>query len=69
MPSGPGMGQIAILTGRAIAWDEVLDHDHEFALDLDKLTMSSPPPLSADPDGKYPQPAPGTSGSPTKRED
>ncbi len=33
--------------------------DHEFAPDVDKLTMDSPAPLLAGPDGKYPVPQPG----------
>ena len=32
---------------------------HEFAPDVDKLTMDSPAPLLAGPDGKYPVPQPG----------
>jgi len=59
------MGRMAVHTGRPITWDEALNHDHEFAPDLDKLTMNSPAPLRAGPDGKYPQPLP---GGPTKRE-
>jgi len=33
--------------------------DHEFAPNVDKLTMDSPAPLLAGPDGKYPVPQPG----------
>jgi predicted dehydrogenase len=53
------MGRMAVHTGRVITWDEALNHRHEFAPDLDKLTMESPAPLPAGPDGKYPQPMPG----------
>ena len=53
------MGRMACHTGRVITWDEALNHDHEFAPGLDKLTMDSPAPLPIGPDGKYPQPQPG----------
>ncbi len=53
------MGRMAVHTGRVITWDEALNHPHEFAPDLDKLTMDSPAPLLAGADGKYPQPMPG----------
>ena len=53
------MGRMAVHTGRVVTWDEALNHDHEFAPGLDKLTMDSPAPLQLGPDGKYPQPQPG----------
>lgn len=53
------MGRMACHTGRVITWDEALGHDREFAPGLDKLTMDSPAPLRAGPDGKYPLPQPG----------
>jgi hypothetical protein len=37
----------------------MLAHDHEFAPDIDKLTMESPAPLQAGSDGKYAVPQPG----------
>jgi predicted dehydrogenase len=53
------MGRMAAHTGQEIAWDDFVKLDHEFAPGLDNLTMSSPAPLKAGPDGKYPIPAPG----------
>ena len=53
------MGRMAVNTGRIITWDEALNHEHELAPGLDKLTMDSPAPLPAGPDGKYPFPQPG----------
>jgi len=53
------MGRFAAHTGQEVTYDEMLNHDHEFAPDLDKLTMDSPAPLQADADGKYPVPMPG----------
>jgi len=37
----------------------MLNATHEYAPDVDKLTMDSPPPLVAGSDGKYPIPMPG----------
>ena len=53
------MGRMAVHTGRVITWEEALQHQVEFAPGLDKLTMDSPAPLPAGPDGKYPLPQPG----------
>lgn len=53
------MGRMAAHTGRIITLDEMMKHDHEFAPEVDKLTMNSPAPLQAESDGKYPVPAPG----------
>ena len=40
-------------------FEDILNSDHEFAPGLDKLTMDSPAPLKAGPDGRYPIPMPG----------
>jgi predicted dehydrogenase len=53
------MGRMAAHTGQVITYDQILNHDHEFAPDVDKLTMDSPAPLLATANGKYPVPAPG----------
>ena len=53
------MGRMAAHTGQIITYDQILECDHEFAPDLDKLSMDSPAPLRAGPDGKYPVPQPG----------
>jgi predicted dehydrogenase len=53
------MGRMAAHTGKTITYDEILHGDHEFAPDVDKLTMDSPAPLLAGPDGFYPVPMPG----------
>jgi hypothetical protein len=37
----------------------MLNCEHEFAPDVDKLTMNSPAPLQLGSDGKYPLPQPG----------
>jgi len=53
------MGRMAAHTGREITYDEILNCDHEFAPDVDKMTMSSPAPIQLEADGKYPFPNPG----------
>jgi predicted dehydrogenase len=53
------MGRAAAHTGQVIQYDDFLNHPHEFAPDLDKLTQDSPAPLQAGPDGRYPVPNPG----------
>lgn len=53
------MGRMAAHTGRIITFDEMLNCDHEFAPDVDKLTADSPAPLQLLPDGKYAVPQPG----------
>jgi hypothetical protein len=40
-------------------YDQLLNHEHEFAPDVDKLTMDASAPLQAGSDGKYPVPMPG----------
>jgi predicted dehydrogenase len=53
------MGRMAAHTGRVVTRDEMLNHDHEFAPEVDKLTMESAAPLRLGSDGKYPIPQPG----------
>ncbi len=53
------MGRMACHTGQVITFDQILNHEHEFAPDVDKLTMDSPAPLQLLPNGKYPIPLPG----------
>jgi predicted dehydrogenase len=59
------MGRMAVHTGQVVTWDEMLQHEHEFAPEVDKLTMDSPAPLQANSEGRYPMPQPGFR---TKRE-
>lgn len=53
------MGRMAAHTGRIVTLEEMMNCPHEFAPDVDKLTMDSPAPLAAGPDGRYPVPEPG----------
>jgi predicted dehydrogenase len=56
------MGRMAAHTGQEISYQDILNSDHEMAPGLDKLTMESPAPLKAGPDGRYPVPEPGRKG-------
>jgi len=53
------MGRMAAHTGQIVTYDQVLNCGHEFAPEVDKLTMASTAPLRPGPDGKYPIPQPG----------
>ncbi|MGD8501259.1 MAG: Gfo/Idh/MocA family oxidoreductase [Phycisphaerales bacterium] len=53
------MGRMAAHTGQVITFDQALNCKHEFAPDVDKLTMDSPAPLRSDSKGAYPVPQPG----------
>ncbi len=53
------MGRMAAHTGQLITFDQMLNCEHEFAPEVDKLTMDGPAPLHAGPDGRYPVPQPG----------
>ncbi len=53
------MGRMAAHTGQEITFDQMLNHEHEYAPGADTLTPESAPPLRSGPDGKYPVPMPG----------
>jgi hypothetical protein len=53
------MGRMAAHTGQIVTYDQMLNCEHEFGPDVDKLAMDSSAPLQAGPDGKYPVPQPG----------
>jgi predicted dehydrogenase len=53
------MGRKAVHTGQIVTFEEMLNGQEEFAPGVDKLTMDSPAPLLAGPDGRYPLPQPG----------
>ncbi len=52
------MGRMAAHTGQIVTYDEILNSDHEFAPDVDKLSVDGPAPVEPA-DGKYPVPMPG----------
>jgi len=53
------MGRKAVHTGQSVEFEEMLNDGHEFAPELDKLTMNSPAPVLLGPGGVYPGPQPG----------
>jgi len=57
------MGRMAAHTGQIVTYEQILNSDHEFAPDVDKLTMESPAPVQVDATGKYPVPMPGINKS------
>ena len=59
------MGRMAAHTGRTITFDEMLNSEHEYAPNVDKLTLHGPAPVMPGPGGVYPVPQPGIV---TKRE-
>ncbi|HVC95363.1 MAG TPA: twin-arginine translocation signal domain-containing protein [Pirellulales bacterium] len=53
------MGRMACHTGQVVTFDQMLNCEHEFAPDVDKLTMDSHAPVLRNANGKYPVPLPG----------
>jgi predicted dehydrogenase len=53
------MGRMAVHTGGVVTREDILQHAHEFAPEVDRLTMASAAPLQLGQNGKYPQPQPG----------
>ncbi|HEV3138787.1 MAG TPA: Gfo/Idh/MocA family oxidoreductase, partial [Pirellulales bacterium] len=45
------MGRMAAHTGQVVTWDDILNCDHEFAPDVDKLTINGPAPIQANSEG------------------
>jgi predicted dehydrogenase len=56
------MGRMAAHTGQIITYEQILNGNHEFAPNVDKITLNGPAPLTADKSGKYPVPQPGMLG-------
>jgi predicted dehydrogenase len=56
---GAIMGRAAVHTGSLITWDEMLASDFKFCPDVGQLTETSPAPVQADAQGRYPAPVPG----------
>ncbi len=59
------MGRMAAHTGQVVTYQDMLQCDHEFAPDVDKLVIGGPAPIQADSGGRYPVPMPGIT---TRRE-
>lgn len=57
------MGRMAAHTGQVVTYDDILNCEHEFAPDADKLVINGEAPLKADAEGKYPVPMPGVNAT------
>lgn len=53
------MGRMSAHTGQIITYDQILNSKHEFAPQVDQLTMDGDSPLMPNADGNYPVPMPG----------
>jgi predicted dehydrogenase len=53
------MGRLAAHTGQVITRAQALNNQHEFAPQVDQLTLTSAAPVRANAQGKYPVPEPG----------
>src|SRR5260370_22373197 len=53
------MGRFAAHTGQIVTFDQMMNHDHEFAPQLAKLQLHGPAPLRSGPDRQYAVPEPG----------
>ncbi|UUO05732.1 Gfo/Idh/MocA family oxidoreductase [Blastopirellula sp. J2-11] len=53
------MGRMAAHTGQEITYDQMLHCEHEFAPNVDKLTVDGPAPIMPDENGRYAVPMPG----------
>lgn len=53
------MGRMAAHTGQEITLEQFMAHDHEFAPEVDQLTLESEAPLRANEQGRYSVPMPG----------
>lgn len=53
------MGRMAAHTGQEITYEQMFNCPHEFAPNVDIMTVDGPAPVMSDKDGKYPIPEPG----------
>jgi predicted dehydrogenase len=53
------MGRAAVHTGAYITWEQMIHSDFQFVDDIDSMTMDTPAPIHAGPDGIYSAPQPG----------
>lgn len=53
------MGRMAAHTGQEMTLEQMMNCEHEFAPDIESLTLESESPLKADEEGRYPIPMPG----------
>ena len=53
------MGRMAAHTGQIVTFEDMLNCEHEFAPNVDKLVLGGEAPIKANAEGKYPIPMPG----------
>jgi len=56
---GAIMGRAAVHTGQIVTWEQAIASKFQFCPNVDALTESSPAPVQANPEGRYPAPVPG----------
>ncbi len=56
---GAIMGRAAVHTGQIVTWEQAIASKFQFCPNVDALTASSPAPVQADAEGRYPAPVPG----------
>lgn len=56
---GAIMGRAAVHSGQTITWEEAMASNFQFCANVDELNASSPAPVQADAQGRYPAPIPG----------
>lgn len=54
------MARAAAHTGKIVTWDEMMASSFQFCPNIDSLTETSPAPVQADAQGRYPAPVPGS---------
>ena len=54
------MGRAAVHSGKTVTWDEMMASSFQFCPNIDQLTETSPAPIQADAQGRYPAPVPGS---------
>jgi len=53
------MGRAAVHSGQVITWDQAMRSNFQFCPTIDAMSESTPPPVKADAQGRYPVPVPG----------
>ncbi len=56
---GAIMGRAAVHTGQIVTWEQTMASEFRFCANVDGLTASSPAPVQANAEGRYPAPVPG----------
>lgn len=56
---GAIMGRAAVHTGQIVTWEQAIASKFQFCPNVDALTESSPAPVQANHEGRYPAPVPG----------